>query len=68
MVDIDGMTGAASIPKLETAIRGLVAEPERFRAMNPKNGWGSYDGFVDWLKSLLESARENPNKIWRASR
>lgn len=68
MVEIDGMTGADSIPKLEKAIELLKLTPEKFTPMDPENGWGSYATFVKWLYKLLESAKAYPDCIWTASR
>lgn len=68
MVDIDGMTGKESIPRLELALTELKKDPEKFEKMNPPNGWGSYAGFVDFLEKLLACAKEHPNKKWQAWR
>jgi len=36
----------------------MATDPKRWRAMNPSNGWGSYDGCLqtrmrDWAKVCL---------------
>lgn len=68
MVYIDGMTGAESAPVLKAAIKTLEADPDRFIAMQPPNGWGSYATFVPWLKSVLTAAEQNPTAVWSAWR
>jgi hypothetical protein len=30
----------------------LRSDPERFRAMNPENGWGTYEGLVEVMDTL----------------
>lgn len=48
------------IAPLEEGLTTLNADPERFYAMNPANGWGSYDGLLAFVKDYLRACRENP--------
>lgn len=41
-------------------LRAMFADPDRFRKLNPPNGWGSYDGFVTWLAKVLAACCECP--------
>lgn len=53
-----GITKARDL--IEPVAAGLalmVAEPERFKALNPPNGWGSWKGFVPWIAEYLEACR-----------
>lgn len=68
MVDIDGMTGKDSLHKLMDARIAMEFKPEVFKALNPENNWGSYDGFLKYLKQLSAMAANYSNYIWRASR
>lgn len=68
MVMIDGLTGKQSIPILEQVISALEKSPEKFKAMNPENGWGSYDGFLQFLKELLAGAIKSPACRWKTWR
>lgn len=43
-------------------------EPKRFIALNPENGWGSYDTFLLWLRDYLAACIENPKATIYASR
>lgn len=43
-------------------------EPERFRAMNPENGWGSYAGFVPWIQGYLDACCRFPEAEVSVSR
>lgn len=57
-----GITKAAQmIGPLEAGLEVLRADPERFKAFNPENGWGSYDRFVPWIEAYLAACRENPD-------
>ena len=43
---------------LAGAIATMQADPDRFRAMNAKNGWGDMDGCIAFfLRPLLKDAR-----------
>ena len=38
----------------DSALRRLLDDPDRFKAMNPPNGWGTYEGAVDFVRSLRD--------------
>lgn len=50
---------------LEHAIAKLRANPEKYRAMNPKNGWGNYDAWVVYLTNIANECRDNPKCVLR---
>lgn len=61
LADFHGKTPAECAAVLGPAIDVLKSDPERFRAMNPPNGWGRYDdagegdpGLVTVLERLLK--------------
>lgn len=56
-----GPKGAAF---LDLIIKGLEADPTRFIAMNPENGWGSYDSLLRVLREMRDAVPEYPT-IWR---
>lgn len=42
-------------------IDALLADPERFRANNPVNGWGDYDRMLrSWMLPWLRACIEHP--------
>jgi hypothetical protein len=51
---------------LDRIITGLEADPTRFRAMNPDNGWGNYDQFLALLKKMRDAIPEWPT-VWSVS-
>lgn len=63
---LDGMEGPQGAALLGQIIRGLEADPERFRAMNPPNGWGDYDSLLSVLRDMHKSVPEWPC-TWSAS-
>ena len=46
---------------IEKAILSMEENPEKFKIFNPPNGWGNYNGFLEWLKELVTSCKEYPN-------
>jgi hypothetical protein len=57
---LDGMSGPEGAAFLDIIIRGLEADPGRFRAMNPTNGWGDYDSFLKVLQEMRAAVPEWP--------
>jgi hypothetical protein len=53
---------------LKTGLLTLVSDPDRFEAMNPENGWGSYDGLVKFLTAYLKACIQNPDTSVETSR
>ena len=64
-----GVTKAGQlVVPLETGLKRLLAEPERFRALNPSNGWGTYEGLVGFVSRYLDACRANPEADVEVSR
>ena len=59
---LNGLPGPEGAALLDRIVRGLEAQPERFRAMNPDNGWGDYDTFVKTLREMRDSVPEWPTE------
>lgn len=56
---VDGVVrGSAILPALRAGLATLVAQPERFKALNPSNGWGSYEGLVKFVREYIEAIEE----------
>jgi hypothetical protein len=59
-----GITLASQmITPLEIGIKKLEANPDKYKALNPPNGWGSYEDFVPFCKVVLEICREYPDAV-----
>jgi len=39
----------------------LVSEPDRFRQLNPENGWGNYDGLCKFVYEYRNACWNEPN-------
>ena len=53
---LNGKTGREGSELLDRIIKGLEAEPERFQAMNPENGWGDYEGVLGVLRDMKRAS------------
>ena len=47
------------IPLLEKGLEKLKADPVGCRKLNPPNGWGDYEGLIQFVENYLEACREN---------
>lgn len=64
-----GITTAVQlIEPLRKGLALLRSDPERFKKLNPKNGWGDYDGLVRWVAEYLEACEANPDATVEADR
>lgn len=64
-----GITRASEL--IEPLTKGLAlleSDPERFRAFNPPNKWGSYEGLVMFVRNYLSACVENPDAKVEVSR
>jgi hypothetical protein len=64
-----GITHAGQlIEPLTEGLARLKADPEKFKAHNPPNGWGDYAGLVAFVEAYLGACKEHPYADVRASR
>ena len=53
---------------LESGLAALLDNPKKFKEFNPDNGWGSYDGLVEFVGKYLDACRKYPQAtidVWR---
>ena len=65
--DIKITTAQQMIPLLRDGLTKLEEDPERYRKLNPENGWGTYDGFLSFVRSVLSACEKFPNGVIHAS-
>jgi hypothetical protein len=56
------------VDPLKAGLVALISDPDRFEAMNPENGWGTYDGLVRFITAYLKACIQNPEAIISVSR
>ena len=49
------------IAPLTEGLERLRAEPDKYLALNPSNGWGSYGGLVEFVEVYLNACRLEPD-------
>lgn len=61
-----GITTAGQLVEpLRAGLDLLRSGPDRFRAFNPKNGWGTYGGLCDFVAVYLAACEANPDaSVW----
>lgn len=50
-----------------TAVEEMRREPDRFKAHDPENGWGDYDGAVGFLVRLARHCMAHPDGVVEVS-
>lgn len=64
-----GITQAGDLIKpLTAAFELMTADHERFRKHNPENGWGSFEGFIVFVKRYLDACVKDPEATIRVCR
>lgn len=56
------------IPLLEKGLQELKSKPEYFKQFNPENGWGKYEGLVEFVENYLKACRDYPDADIKVSR
>lgn len=56
------------VPLLRAGLERLVDEPECFKDFHPKNGWGSYETLVEFVRKYLTACTRYPNAKISVSR
>jgi len=64
-----GITKAEElIEPLKDGLATLQSDPDRFEALNPENGWGTYEGLVEYVDDYLRACIAYPQARVYASR
>ncbi len=61
---LKGLTCKEVLPIINNAIKDMIDKKEEYEKMNPKNGWGSYDGLLKTFKEICEVCEENLDGIF----
>ncbi|MGE4074921.1 MAG: hypothetical protein AB7F22_05180 [Reyranella sp.] len=56
------------VEPLKAGLALLLAEPDRFKALNPPNGWGDYEGLCKFVNDYLHACMENADADVSVSR
>lgn len=58
--DLDGMPVRVVAARARAGLMQALTYPKAFQALNPENGWGDYDGFVQVLTKLAIACEMAP--------
>lgn len=61
--DLEGRTGADIGEGVAHVVQKLKADPDKFRAMNPPNLWGTYEQCLDVFEKLLAAIKDWPDAV-----
>lgn len=56
------------IEPLHKGLANLRDAPNTFKLLNPSNGWGDYDGLVEFVESYLAACKKYPTATIEVSR
>ena len=56
-------TAEEVLPLLERGLALLKANPEAYRHLEPSNGWGTVDGFIEALESYVKACKQWPHAM-----
>jgi len=64
-----GITKAAElVTPLAEGLARLKQAPEKYKTLNPENGWGNYECLVEFVKKYLQACIDNPSADVEVSR
>jgi len=57
-----GITKAEQlIVPLTEGLNKLKVDPDKYKKLNPDNGWGTYEGLVAFVEQYLDSCKTHPD-------
>lgn len=60
LAGLDGMLAEQAVGPLSQAVLKMRADPDAYLLMEPSNGWGSYDGAMEFMSRVLKFCRQHP--------
>ena len=56
------------VDPLAAGLKRLKKRPDYYKQFNPENGWGTFEGLVEFVESYLAACKEYPDADVRISR
>lgn len=66
--EVPALQASDLIGPLTDGLVALRTDPEKFKKLNPENGWGDYEGLVEFVQEYLGACMANPDAVIRVSR
>lgn len=57
---LSGKLAGEAAPIIKRALASMQANPDHYKAMNPSNGWGSYEGAMTFLREFHSDCQQHP--------
>ena len=58
--ELDGKNACDSLDILDKGIKDMQANPDKYKKMNPENGWGNYEGALEYLLNIRHQCHRYP--------
>jgi hypothetical protein len=63
--DLDGRTCAGLLNDLDAGLLDATKNSDAYRALNPDNGWGDYEGFYEIFTKFVRLCNQYPSGVVR---
>jgi hypothetical protein len=60
LYESDGWSASIVIPILEKALAAMLADPAAYKALEPENRWGTYEGAIGFLARVGLACKRRP--------
>lgn len=61
LYNFDGMKASEAIDILQKGLIDMTNNSLEYEKLNPENGWGDYQGAMNYLSKLLVECRKHPH-------
>ena len=58
-----GKRAGEILATLDDMVIAMEAHPDVYRALNPENGWGNYEGALNYIRRFRDACAESPSAI-----
>jgi hypothetical protein len=63
LYESEGMLAGDLVECLEKGVTDMAVHRDEYEMLNPANGWGDYQGALDFLTEFTAECRSNPKAI-----
>lgn len=56
------------LPILLAGHEKMCSDREKYEALNPSNGWGSYEAAIEFLRKTIDACCQHPSARFRVSK
>lgn len=67
LYESDGKKASEILDNLKVGLEKMLGDVMGYTKLNPENGWGDYNGAIDFLTETIKACEESPQAIIRIS-